>query len=82
MALLCHKKFALEFISQGGVQRLLLVPRPSVAATAVGLAFYYLASNEECMERVCGVHGVGGWGAWSGYVGCMEWVGGVYGMGV
>nr|XP_058962721.1 DDB1- and CUL4-associated factor 1-like [Pocillopora verrucosa] len=34
-SLLCHKKFATEFVTHNGVQRLLEVPRPSVAATDV-----------------------------------------------
>ena len=52
-ALLCHKKFALEFIAAGGVERLLQVYRPSVAATGVSTCLYYLAYFEDAMERVC-----------------------------
>lgn len=52
-ALLCHKKFTAEFIQVGGVQLLLKVPRPSVAATGVSMCLYYLAYFEEAMERVC-----------------------------
>lgn len=52
-ALLCHKKFALEFIAVGGLQRLLDVHRPSVAATGVSICLYYLAYSEDAMERVC-----------------------------
>ncbi len=52
-ALLCHKKFALEFIQEGGVERLLTVYRPSVAATGVSMCLYYLAYFEDAMERVC-----------------------------
>ncbi|XP_050032227.1 DDB1- and CUL4-associated factor 1 isoform X2 [Dermacentor andersoni] len=52
-ALLCHKKFALEFIAVGGLQRLLEVHRPSVAATGVSICLYYLAYSEDAMERVC-----------------------------
>ena len=37
----------------GGVQRLLQVYRPSVAATGVSMCFYYLAYFEDAMERVC-----------------------------
>ena len=51
--LLCHKKFALEFISMGGVERLLAVHRPSVAAIGVSLCLYYLAYFEDAMEKVC-----------------------------
>ncbi len=52
-ALLCHKKFAIEFIQEGGVQKLLQVYRPSVAATGVSMCLYYLAYFEDAMERVC-----------------------------
>ncbi|XP_041347553.1 DDB1- and CUL4-associated factor 1-like [Gigantopelta aegis] len=51
--LLCHKKFAIEFLSVSGVQRLLEVPRPSMAATGVSLCVYYLSYFEDAMERVC-----------------------------
>ncbi|XP_032243093.2 DDB1- and CUL4-associated factor 1 [Nematostella vectensis] len=52
-SLLCHKKFATEFVTHAHVQRLLEVPRPSVAATGVSMCLYYLAYNEDAMERVC-----------------------------
>lgn len=52
-ALLCHKKFAIEFINVGGLQKLLQVYRPSVAATGVSICLYYLAYSEDAMERVC-----------------------------
>uniref|UniRef100_UPI003AAC6DC5 DDB1- and CUL4-associated factor 1-like n=1 Tax=Centroberyx gerrardi TaxID=166262 RepID=UPI003AAC6DC5 len=52
-SLLLHKKFAAEFIAQGGVQKLLEIPRPSMAATGVSLCLYYLAYNQDAMERVC-----------------------------
>ncbi|XP_068171013.1 DDB1- and CUL4-associated factor 1-like isoform X1 [Antennarius striatus] len=52
-SLLLHKKFAVEFIANGGVQKLLDIPRPSLAATAVSLCLYYLAYNQDAMERVC-----------------------------
>ncbi|KAF3855644.1 hypothetical protein F7725_016367 [Dissostichus mawsoni] len=51
-SLLLHKKFAAEFITHGGVQRLLEIPRPSMAATGVSLCLYYLAYNQDAMERV------------------------------
>ncbi|XP_055999036.1 DDB1- and CUL4-associated factor 1-like isoform X3 [Ostrea edulis] len=51
--LLCHKKFAIEFLTMHGVQRALQVPRPSVAACGVALCFYYLSYFEDAMERVC-----------------------------
>ncbi|KAK3101991.1 hypothetical protein FSP39_007955 [Pinctada imbricata] len=49
--LLCHKKFAIEFLQTGGVQRLLQVLRPSIAATGVSLCLYYLSYFEDAMER-------------------------------
>uniref|UniRef100_A0A3Q1ATS5 DDB1- and CUL4-associated factor 1 n=1 Tax=Amphiprion ocellaris TaxID=80972 RepID=A0A3Q1ATS5_AMPOC len=52
-SLLLHKKFAAEFIAHGGVQKLLVIPRPSMAATGVSLCLYYLAYNQDAMERVC-----------------------------
>ncbi|XP_053670004.1 protein mahjong [Anopheles nili] len=52
-SLLCHKKFSLEFIANGGLERLLKIPRPSLAATGVSIAFYYLAYCEDAMERIC-----------------------------
>ena len=51
-ALLCHKKFVIEFIQMGGVQKLLQVYRPSVAATGVSMCLYYLSYFEDAMERV------------------------------
>uniref|UniRef100_A0A146LRX2 DDB1-and CUL4-associated factor-like 1 n=1 Tax=Lygus hesperus TaxID=30085 RepID=A0A146LRX2_LYGHE len=52
-SLLCHKKFSIEFINVQGLQRLLEVPRPSIAATGVSICLYYLAYCEDAMERVC-----------------------------
>ncbi|XP_075168895.1 lisH and WD40 domain-containing protein mahjong isoform X2 [Haematobia irritans] len=52
-SLLCHKKFALDFITNGGLERLLKVPRPSIAATGVSITLYYLAYSEDAMERIC-----------------------------
>ncbi|XP_037304281.2 DDB1- and CUL4-associated factor 1-like [Pungitius pungitius] len=56
-SLLLHKKFAAEFIAHGGVQRLLDIPRPSMAATGVSLCLYYLAYNQDALERVCTLPG-------------------------
>ncbi|RUS87998.1 hypothetical protein EGW08_004276 [Elysia chlorotica] len=50
--ILCHKKFAAEFINRGGVQRLLKIHRPSIAATGVSLCFYYITYFEDATERV------------------------------
>lgn len=52
-ALLCHKKFAIEFIHHQGLHRLLEIPRPSIAATGVAMCLYYIAYCEDAMERVC-----------------------------
>lgn len=52
-ALLCHKKFSIEFIQCGGLEAILEVPRPSIAATGVSICLYYLGYCEEAMERVC-----------------------------
>uniref|UniRef100_T1J9J0 DDB1- and CUL4-associated factor 1 n=1 Tax=Strigamia maritima TaxID=126957 RepID=T1J9J0_STRMM len=52
-ALLCHKKFAVEFIGVHGLEQLLAVYRPSIAATGVSMCLYYLAYSEDAMERVC-----------------------------
>lgn len=55
-SLLLHKKFAAEFVAHGGVQKLLEIPRPSMAATGVSLCLYYLAYNQDAMERVQNSH--------------------------
>ncbi|KAF7988328.1 hypothetical protein HCN44_000901 [Aphidius gifuensis] len=52
-SLLVHKKFSLEFLNMSGLQKLLDVPRPSVAATGVSICLYYLTYCEDAMERVC-----------------------------
>lgn len=61
-SLLLHKKFAAEFVAHGGVQKLLEIPRPSMAATGVSLCLYYLAYNQDAMERVSACRSIGlGW---------------------
>ncbi|XP_076411812.1 DDB1- and CUL4-associated factor 1-like isoform X1 [Peromyscus maniculatus bairdii] len=52
-SLLIHNKFAIDFVVHGGVQKLLEIPRPSMAATGVSTCLYYLSSNQDAMERVC-----------------------------
>ncbi|CAK8675992.1 unnamed protein product [Clavelina lepadiformis] len=52
-SLLCHNKIATAFIEDNGVQRLLSVRRPSIGATGASLCLYYLAYNQDAMERVC-----------------------------
>lgn len=55
-SLLLHNKFATEFVAHGGVQKLLEIPRPSMAATGVSMCLYYLSYNQDAMERVSLVH--------------------------
>ncbi|GMS96742.1 hypothetical protein PENTCL1PPCAC_18917, partial [Pristionchus entomophagus] len=52
-SLLVHRKFALEFVSKDGVQKLLKVPSTSLAAVGVATCFYYLSYGVDVMERVC-----------------------------
>ncbi|CAN9512112.1 unnamed protein product [Ophioblennius macclurei] len=57
-SLLLHKKFAADFITHGGVERLLQIPRaPSLSATGVSQCLHYLAYNQDAMERVCTLPG-------------------------
>ena len=51
--LLCHKKICLEWVENSGIQMLIDVPRPSIAATAVSQCLYYLACDDSSMEKVC-----------------------------
>ena len=48
----------MEFVTRGGVQQLLKVPRPSVAATGLSRCLRYLVEDENAMERVitCQIH--------------------------
>lgn len=50
--LMCHRCVYLDFVDGGGLQAILNVPRPSVAATAVSVVLYYTAYFEDAMERV------------------------------
>lgn len=52
-SLLTHKKFSLEFLNHGGLQQLLKVNRQAMASSGVGICLYYLALNEDVMERIC-----------------------------
>lgn len=52
-SLISHKKFALEFVNSGGVQSLLQVYRPSLAANAVSLCLNCIAYHDDVMEKVC-----------------------------
>ncbi|VDK43521.1 unnamed protein product [Taenia asiatica] len=51
--LLCHRCIHLDFVESEGLELLMKVPRPSVAATAVGVVMYYTSYFEDAMERVC-----------------------------
>ncbi|OON18521.1 LisH [Opisthorchis viverrini] len=51
--LMCHRCVYLEFVEKHGLEAVLKVPRPSVAATAVSVVLYYTAYFEDAMERVC-----------------------------
>ncbi len=52
-ALLVHRKFALEFVARSGMEFLLGIYRSSMASAAVSLCLYYIAYNEDVMEKVC-----------------------------
>ncbi|KAK2725316.1 DDB1- and CUL4-associated factor 1-like isoform X2 [Artemia franciscana] len=51
--LLCHKRFVQDFLCSDGLRKLLVIPRPSIAATGVSLCLYFLACSEDAMERIC-----------------------------
>lgn len=51
--LLCHRCIHLDFVESRGLELVLQVPKPSVAATAVSVVLYYTAYFEDAMERVC-----------------------------
>jgi len=52
-SLFCHKKFTLEWVATGGLSLLMQMPRPSMAATGSSLCLYYLACDDDTMERIC-----------------------------
>ena len=54
-ALFCHKKFLLEWVGHncGGMQLFLEVPRPSICSTGVAQCLYYMAHDDDTMEKVC-----------------------------
>lgn len=51
--LLCHKKFIIEFLNSGGLELLLKVVRPSIAATGVSICLLYLGYDEDAIEKIC-----------------------------
>ena len=56
-AVFCHKKFLLEFVSQGGIQLFLEVPRPSIAATAVAQVKYFFLIELFWVINIAYFHG-------------------------
>lgn len=52
-SLLRHKKFALEFLDHNGLLQLLRVERQGMASSGVSLCLYWLAYNEDVMEKIC-----------------------------
>ena len=52
-SLFCHKKFTLEWVHSGGLELLMHMPRPSMAATGSSLCLYYLACDDDTMEKIC-----------------------------
>ncbi|GFQ69813.1 hypothetical protein TNCT_145291 [Trichonephila clavata] len=48
-----HKTIAAEFVNTGGLQLLLKVPFPSVAATGVSRCLHHLVVYGEIMEKIC-----------------------------
>ena len=54
-SLFCHKKYTLEWVYSGGLELLMEMPRPSIAATGSSLCIYYLACDNDTMEKICGL---------------------------
>ena len=51
-SLLCHSKVAVDFVESDGLDVLIQVPKGSRAAAAVSVCLYYLAYNNDVMERL------------------------------
>ena len=51
-SLLCHSKVAVDFVQSDGLDVLIQVPKGSRAAAAVSVCLYYLAYNNDVMERL------------------------------
>ena len=51
-SLLCHNKVAIIFVNSSGLEKLVAVPKGSRAAAAVAVCLYYLAYNNDVMERL------------------------------
>lgn len=52
-SLLIHRKFAWDFIAEGGIEKLLRVNRHSLASASVATCLFYLAYSSDIMEKVC-----------------------------
>uniref|UniRef100_A0A914WY80 Uncharacterized protein n=1 Tax=Plectus sambesii TaxID=2011161 RepID=A0A914WY80_9BILA len=52
-SLLVHRRFALEFVAHSGVEYLINVYQSSMASVGVATCLYYLAYNEDVMEKLC-----------------------------
>ena len=51
-SLLCHSRVAVDFVESDGLDILIQVPKGSRAAAAVSVCLYYLAYNNDVMERL------------------------------
>lgn len=51
--LLANTKFSSEFLSLGGLEKLIKIPRLSFAATGVSAALLNLTQSDDAMERIC-----------------------------
>ena len=51
-SLICHKKFALEFVNNDGIQALLKVYKQSLAACGVSICLSNIGYHEDVMEKV------------------------------
>lgn len=52
-ALLCHKKFASDFMNYEGLQLLMDLPYNQRASTGISTCFYALVFHSTVMERLC-----------------------------
>lgn len=52
-SLICHKKFALEFVNSGALKSLLDVYQHSLAACGVSLCFCFISYHDDVMEKIC-----------------------------
>ncbi|KAH9527021.1 hypothetical protein DERF_001069 [Dermatophagoides farinae] len=52
-SLICHKKFALEFVNNDGIQALLKVYKQSLAACGVSICLSNIGYHDDVMEKIC-----------------------------